>query len=365
MILKLGEDRGLLLYYGVADYLGARHRDSSYVFGRSFTTPTGFGSVEAGKSVPFDFIPNDREAYRGKLKQKVHFQYTDGSLELWARYTKGGEKLTNSRRSYALKGQLADNVDGDGKPIEDIIGWTSSGTDIDAHIGKQIGYQQLTLFGGYTHEFSDYFSMDFALSYDMFDYEMLPYEDPYTDTIWTDHRNLHNNPWFVGRQHRENLDLRGHLLKKHIGITSIREDEYYARVLGRWTPNDAHSLALGFEFSHEIFGLESPGFPGKIDLIGGSLPAWTSNLGEMDVWHTNTYSILGEYQWQMCKKWTMFLGSRFDRHTYTDWMFSPRGALVWVPNEKETFKLMANQSVRREKDDELRAHARRRLRGGC
>jgi len=54
-------------------------------------------------------------------------------------------------------------------------------------------------------------------------------------------------------------------------------------------------------------------------------------------------------------KWTLFLGARADKHTYTDWLFSPRTAIVYPPNDKDTLKLIANQSVRRPGDDALRS----------
>ncbi len=49
----------------------------------------------------------------------------------------------------------------------------------------------------------------------------------------------------------------------------------------------------------------------------------------------------------------MFLGARGDKHTYADWLFSPRAALIYAPSDKDTIKLIANQSVRRPRDDGL------------
>ena len=96
----------------------------------------------------------------------------------------------------------------------------------------------------------------------------------------------------------------------------------------------------------EIFGLDSPGYP--------NLPAATQAQGEVDDWTTNTYSFFGEYQWNINEKWTMFAGARTDDHTYTRCLFSPRAALVFMPTDLDTIKFIANQSVRRAGDDELR-----------
>ncbi|MCK4752513.1 MAG: TonB-dependent receptor [Planctomycetes bacterium] len=358
--IKLGDDRGLLIYGGVTDYQGADPDDSPYVFGRSFTTPDAFDNIIAGKAVSLDSIRNDQEPYRDKLKSKIHIQYTDGPLDIWARFTRGGIRSLPTRRQLATKDQFETGVSS-----EDILGWTSSTTDISRHVGTQYGYQQLTLLGEYTHEFSDYLSVDFTLSYDMFDYEELPYRYPYITSLWYND----TSPWPAGVTHRGGLSILEHLLAdsrhKDLRITNMREDEYYTRILGRWTPNDNHSVAAGFEWSHEVFGLKSPGFPDDIRVSQSSspaglylindFPAWSSTLGQMGSWQTNTYSLLGEYQWHINDKWTTFLGARFDRHTFTDWMFSPRAALVWTPNEKDTYKFMMNQSVRRNKDEYLKA----------
>jgi iron complex outermembrane receptor protein len=126
-----------------------------------------------------------------------------------------------------------------------------------------------------------------------------------------------------------------------------REDEYHARALARWRPNEAHSAAVGFEYSYEKFGLDSPGYPHS--------PAFIARLGEPEVWSTDTYSILGEHQWHVNDQWTAFVGARLDKHTYTDWLFSPRAALVFSPSDKDTLKLIGTQSVRRGLDGELRA----------
>lgn len=91
---KLSDDSGIFLFYGVADQDGADQEDSPYVFSKTFTTANG-QQVSAGTPVNFD-INNDRDSYRGRLKHKLHLQYTKGDFEAWFRYTRGGQ-LTAAR----------------------------------------------------------------------------------------------------------------------------------------------------------------------------------------------------------------------------------------------------------------------------
>ena len=35
--------------------------------------------------------PRDGEAYNDQLKNKLYGEYTNGGLDIWARYTRGGE----------------------------------------------------------------------------------------------------------------------------------------------------------------------------------------------------------------------------------------------------------------------------------
>jgi len=59
------------------------------------------------------------------------------------------------------------------------------------------------------------------------------------------------------------------------------------------------------------------------------------------------YSLLGEYQLTINDQWTTFVGGRLDDHSMTNQkMFSPRAAVVYMPTEKDTFKVMYSKSVR-------------------
>ena len=123
---------------------------------------------------------------------------------------------------------------------------------------------------------------------------------------------------------------------------SANEQEAFSRAIAVWTPVDAHSIAFGLEYSHEWF--DDPPQADALDLA----PAITDRR-----WQTDTISLLAEHQWKISKQWTTFLSFRTDRHTYSNWLLSPRGTVVFTPTESDTFKLMAGQSVRRSGDEEL------------
>jgi hypothetical protein len=292
---QFGDDSGIFLYYGYADYPGADQRHSPYVFGRSFPALEGT-QVVAGQPVSFD-IPNDHRTYRSSGRHKMHVQYTYGDFDAWVRYTRSGEQEA-FRRDFISEPPYGNAP---------VVPPKRTFADLTT---EQAGYQQLTAYLGYRLEPSECLNIEFALSYDMFDLERLTREVP-------------------------------------SGYIAHREDEWFARVLARWDPFERHSLAFGFEYSHEDFGLDSPGFPHQ--------PAYTPRQREdTRPWGTDTFSLLGEYQWRITDQWTGFLSGRADKHTYTQFLFSPRAAIVWMPTEQDTLKFIAADAVRRVEDDVLR-----------
>ncbi len=179
-------------------------------------------------------------------------------------------------------------------------------------VGTQQGYQQFTLFAGELFELSPSFSINTAVSWDSFDIARLAprLSDPDSEN------------------------------------QRYREDELFARAIANWTPNEIHAVAVGFEYSYERFGLPS-------HLLGGTVYS-DRQRPISSPWTTHTYSMFGEYQVQLTSNWTAYLTGRMDNHTYTEWLYSPRIALVNTPNDCVTNKIIASQSTRRSDDDELR-----------
>jgi len=125
------------------------------------------------------------------------------------------------------------------------------------------------------------------------------------------------------------------------------EEELNTRLLMISTLGE-HQIAYGGEFYNDWYGLPTHlvDAPPTIGRLGGT---------GFDPWVTQTYSILFEDQWNINDQWTTFLGGRWDKNTYTPWMYSPRAAIVYTPNEITAWKLMANRSQRMNFAEELRA----------
>jgi len=261
---RLSDDSGYFLYAGVSRYLGSDEGESQMDY--------AWEGAMAGW--PLDsHQPRMNQAYRNMPKSKLHAQYTDGNFEAWVRYTRGGEYTAS-------------------------LPWMPTWYRYQSQ-----GYQQFTINTSYLQELADTFSIDYRLSYDIFDNEK-----SYFDSVY-----------------------------------SHREDEYTGRVLARWAPNDNHSVAFGGEMSYEQFGLKSPGYPGKDPR---ELFFTFQGIDEMPRWSTTLYSGLAEYQWKMSDEWTTFLGGRIDHHPYVPNMYSPRATLVYTPTDADTFQLIYARAAR-------------------
>jgi len=178
----------------------------------------------------------------------------------------------------------------------------------DTLLDMGFGYQQWSILTRYEHDVSDSLRLEYLASYDRSD-------------IWKqDSRTT---------------------LKSYGG------DEYYFRTMANWTPREQHALALGFEYSHETFGKPSHGYSSETAFVDWGL------MGASD-WDTDTFSLLGEHQWQIAEPLTLFLGARVDKHTYTNWLFTPRAALIYTPTKRDTVKIIYNHSERRSDDAVLR-----------
>ena len=301
-------DLGVFLYAGASKYVGADQDDAPQIFAFDFPDESSYSwwdpawGVNTGPaSLPADdtrsgeplrnpTINRDGETHRDLAPVKLHAEVTKGNWDFWARYTRGGKQFpwdvgTLARAEWGW-------ADWNMNPVQ-----------------MSSGYQQATGYAGYTKELDPDTTLNMALSYDMFDFER------FGDSGIVD---------------------------------AYREDEYYGKILLNWNVSNRHKLAVGSEFSHEEFGLNSPGYPDE--------PAQNGLLGDpMPRWRTTMFSILGEHQWAINDQWTTFLGARLDDHTYTDDMFSPRAALIHTPNVKDTWKLLWSRSVRANFAEEMYA----------
>jgi len=229
------ENEGLYLYGGGTMYPGADPSDSPI---RYCCGPGAYkeGGPSGWWGTPFEpgyqlgvneyyhndeFMKNYNAAYRGRPKVKLHAHYTLEDLDIWARYTQGGEYVDQCEF----------------RPLEPANGWPQR----DINYG--VGYVQGTVTAEYKQEFSDAFNIQYRFSYDLTQFESTPY---------TFSREV-----------------------------QYREDEYQGRVLANWNINDKHKLAFGGEWIHEEFGLDPIGEDGTLNYVMGDkmeMPRWGTDM---------------------------------------------------------------------------------------
>lgn len=149
------------------------------------------------------------------------------------------------------------------------------------------------------------------------------------------------------------------------------ENEYFARFMFNYEPDKGKIKgAFGFEFSYDTIGPawgkgKDDGF--RIDGImsGPTSEAYGSSgkcqYDESDDeyfavgngWETYTHSFLGELNYKWSPKTTILLSGRVDKHTFTDYMFSPRFAWIHELKKGEYLKFIAQRSVRMNTQEEL------------
>lgn len=227
------EDEGLLVYAGGSLYPGAEPSKSPlrYLCGPGaykeggpsgwWGTPNQPGyqlGVDEYYHNP-DFMKNYNEAYRGRPRMKLHTHYTLGDLNVWARFTQGGEYVDQCEF----------------RPLEG--GWPQR------DIAYGVGYAQGTLTAEYKQEVSDAFSVLYRFSYDLTQFE--------------------STPWGFSRE------------------VVYREDEYNGRIMANWNLNENHKAAFGGEWSHEEFGLDPIGEDRTLNYIMGNrreMPRWGTDM---------------------------------------------------------------------------------------
>ncbi|MGL1937034.1 MAG: TonB-dependent receptor [Fibrobacterales bacterium] len=278
---SFGKKGAYFLYGGFSHVPGASLEDSPYIFGRSFTAKDST-LVEAGEPTE-TLIPREGAAYRDMPPIKLHAQLTWKDLQAHVRYTRGGEKLANRIL------RVAPPPIGNDAPLTDQEG--------------QVGYQQVSAHIDYKREFFDSWMLEYAIGYDMSDYEKLSLNLPIIETRQFSHR----------------------------------EDTYFSRAIIHWTPSDQISLAAGYEYNRNEYGLWSPYFPDKAPTSGRFKEG-------MPRWNTQIHSMLAEFQWHINEQWTTFSSARIDKHSFSDFEISPRFALVAIPTEKDAVKIILSRS---------------------
>ena len=282
---KFHDGSGFFAYFGAADQPGTQ---SEYCIGHSYPATNGLPANVAGQPLRAP-IGSYGAAGFGEPRAKAYLSYDKGPFEIWARFTQDGGEDPPTREIYTTT-----------KPANlSLADWVR---------GREFMNRQSTVEGTFNKPLSDHWSLSLLQSYTHWDAQELRMGTQVTAPLPRD----------------------------------AGEQESFSRAIATWTPSNAHSIAVGTEFSHEWF--HDPYFSDALDRA----PVVTQRD-----WQTNTTSFLGEYQWKINPRWTMFISGRGDKHTYSDWLLSPRWTLLFAPTDRDTLEFMVGRSLRRGGDEEL------------
>ncbi len=283
-------DGGLFVYAGGGQYDGASKYDAPQIF--PYTFPASSYGTEAGQPFTNAPISRDGAAYRNFEPAKLHIELTRDDWDIWGRYTRGGKQFIWAPGLWAPSP----------------AGYANSSTPVT---NNGYGYQQMIGYVGYKQTLSKEIDMDYVFSYATMDFTQF---------------------------------------RQSAIADAYREDEIFGRMMLKWQPNDQHRVAFGSEISHRELGMREVGWPDE----DATSQAFQLSSLNMPRWSTNMYSLLGEWQCNINSQWTTFIGGRIDDHTYTKPMLSPRAALVWTPNDKDTLKMIWSRSVRANVEEEMK-----------
>ncbi len=218
---KLSNGMALFAYYGIEDYQGADENDSPLKIDHDFTAKDGT-TVEAGEALPFP-LPHGNSSFAGHSRHKAHIQLKGQNLELWARFTRGGQGIATEQHLYR-------------KIHPDRLGNTGAAN------------QQWTMFGRYRQQLTDQLHMEYSLSYQNTDVQIRIADDRPYDPI------KGNRQW--------------------------KERQYFARILASSELSPSQRLSVGFEYRDNKFGRRSELEPSKPSSIFGLDPdtEWGSQL---------------------------------------------------------------------------------------
>ncbi len=137
---KFDDEGRLFSYVGIAKQPGMHQSDAPYVS----SAPYSLSGTDYSGTRPRSFsqLAKHNASFRDRTKAKVHLHYTKDDLNLWARYTRGGQHYSAFLKS---------------------LGWSG-------YLDQGMAYDQLSLFLGNKYHLSDTLNIDYSFSYSLFDF---------------------------------------------------------------------------------------------------------------------------------------------------------------------------------------------------
>ena len=285
--------------------------------------------------------------YKAFLDLKIHDEW-----RFWDRFTSSGS--TADERDG--QGTFQQGLDGAGHQVfGDLVNF------------RQIQIREAAVQLENKHEFNERFTLESSVGLVSQDYDRRNFR-PLTYTTAT------APPVDIQQQLADPGSVRN-------VVQNFSEDDLTARVLGRLKLAEQLHAVLGAEYvlSHfgpgwfddprdfrmgesgaagipnVLSGPDSRGLnPAGVTGFGGITPAQAIFVGK-DGWATHTCSLLGEATWEPFSWLDVILSGRLDKHPDTDFLYSPRLALVTALNKRNYLKLNLQQSVRMDTGEQLLA----------
>ncbi len=126
---------------------------------------------------------------------------------------------------------------------------------------------------------------------------------------------------------------------------SNQERKLISNATINWTGLPNNEAAAGVQYGYYWLGFPSWMTPGAEGL--------NSLLPTPQRWDSNMLSFLAEDQWHINDQFTLFLTGHADKDRFTDWLLSPRGALVWKFDRQDTAKLIYSGSLRTNDEESM------------
>lgn len=240
--------------------------------------------------------------HKPQIKAHLELTYLD-AWRFWTRYTSSGQALGGgTKRQFEGKSKW-----------EDSFGWR------DESFISAIEN---------TYKFSDAFSLKSILSFDS-----------------------------------ENFFLANNL-KTQYSSTDIRqrsysfaENEIFVRSILNYEPSEKLKAAIGLEYSYDWLG-DNWGKPNSFHGRAGKMNFFSINALYNDIydstkieeynsgWSAQTYSLMGEFSYEFLPQLEVLISGRIDKNTYTDYMFSPRVAIISEIDDRNIVKAIWQRSFR-------------------
>ena len=151
------------------------------------------------------------------------------------------------------------------------------------------------------------------------------------------------------------------------------EKTFSAKSIANWDANEKTKFALGIEYAHDTYGagwgknadngfkmgdssnIVSSGTSQAVSggVLSGYVNGTTVPVYAGDGWSTDTFSLVGESNFEFSRLLSLNLSGRGDKNSYTHYLFSPRVATVSQVGDTSYLKFIWQNSKRMNTAEQL------------